>query len=402
MLHRRTFLAAGSALLAAPSHATGTPDLRALLDSLDPTKPAEALRQLEAFNPAPLQPSERLDYDAVRWGLRIDAQIADGDRSFATLFERQFGARIDATALHRRFGSEGAGLTTRADALLRGQGLTQGNVGERLRAFARQERWLYSDDAAGRDAAVAAMNRWLAVARSRLGDLVSAVPAAAHTATVRALTAADIAAGRQGYRQAATADSPAIYYVDLREIRRRPSWSLPSVVHHEMLPGHLPQALLQEAAAPHPLRLRYAPSFAEGWSIHAEQLADQAGLLAADTPAMIGYLQWMLFRIGRGLVDIGVHFDGWDDARATAFFADLQGDPMIFAPFALDLEKLRKAPGARAAEVFTALAMGDLSAGRTGSLAAFNHAMLADGALPFALLSRNVRPLGSPQPPRRP
>ncbi|MEH3157724.1 MAG: DUF885 family protein [Sphingomonas taxi] len=94
-------------------------------------------------------------------------------------------------------------------------------------------------------------------------------------------------------------DRRGAYIVDLRRIRDRPRWTLPSVVAHELLPGHMIQLGLEERAAPHPLRLDYAASFVEGWGIHAEALAAADGAFA-DPHAMLGHLHWLIFRVARG------------------------------------------------------------------------------------------------------
>lgn len=401
---RRDFLAAGAAA-ALSGFRSRDPDaeLRALLDQLDPANPAASLVRLNQFDPAGLSPAARLDRDTVTWGLACDVKLADlasppesarGEALFLLKFERQFGAAVTAPMLQRTLERTARALTRRADKLLRKQGLKTGSVGARLRAFARDPRFLYSDDNAGRDRAVADMIRTLDAARTRLPLLVSGLPASAGEATVRWLTAADVAAGRQGFREPASDGRPAAYVVDLREIRRRPDWSLPSVVHHETLPGHLVHQQLQDAAAPHRLRLAYSPSFSEGWAVYAEQVAEEAGLLAADPRATIGCLQWLLFRIGRALVDTGVHLHGWDTAKARDFLVELQGDAMIFAPFDQDIDRIRKAPGSRAAEAMTWLGLAGLRrrhAPRGGArMAALHHAMLKHGAMPFALLAARI------------
>jgi uncharacterized protein (DUF885 family) len=366
-------------------------ELHALLDQLEPgAKAAASLARLRAFDPTGLSPAARLDRDAVTWGLAIDSRLASGEGSFMLQFERQFGARMGAASLQQKLKAKAAELTARADRLLRIQGLEIGSVGERLRAFARDPRWLYPDSDAGRARAVVDMERWLDAARARLPLLVSGLPASASRVTIRSLSAADIAAGRGGYRDPPRDGRPGAYVVDLREIRRRPMWSLASVVHHETLPGHFVQQTLQEAAAPHRLRLTYAPSFSEGWAIYAEQLADEAGLFAASPAAELGYVQWLLFRIGRALADTGIHLHGWDAARTKAFLAEIQGDPVIFAPFDQEVDRITRAPGARAAEAMTWLAIADLRQGH-GPRAAFHHALLRDGAMPFGLLARRFR-----------
>src|SRR5205814_290966 len=147
----------------------------------------------------------------------------------------------------------------RADVLLKGQGLTAGSVAERLRALAKDARFLYPDDEAGRDRAVADMNARLAAFRPKLAAALGDLPIA-------------VAAGKGGYRVAPADGKPGAYYVDLKAIRERPMWSLPSVAFHEVTPGHLMQLPLQAAACPPDARLKAAGAYFEAWGIYAEQL----------------------------------------------------------------------------------------------------------------------------------
>ncbi|MGV3480692.1 MAG: DUF885 family protein [Sphingobium sp.] len=402
-MNRRDLLIGAMAAIAlpkAPTHARPSMPaddaLHRLLDAIDPgADPSESHRRLADIDASRLSPSARADLETVLWGLAIDANIARGSAGYGQLFERQFGAPFEPRALHRRFETQAKALARRADSLLRAEGLMHGSVGQRLREFARQPRWLYDDNDAGRVQAVADMSRTLAASRIRLPALVTGLPAEAGDVIVQSLSADDIAAGRQGYRAPPQDGRPGTYHADLREIRRRPRWSLPSVVHHELLPGHFVQQSLQSLATPHPLRLRYAPNFAEGWAIYAEQLSVEAGLLRHDRPAMIGYLQWMLFRISRAAIDTGVHIMGWSVSQAVDFVAELQGDAMIFAPFERDIERIRQNPGGRAAEAMTWLALAeqrDAMVGRERGkrMAAFHHAVLREGAMPFGLLKERL------------
>ncbi len=412
MNRRELIMAATAAILTTGGRAHGRPSaddaLHALLDTIGAgSDTGDSLRRLAAFDATSLSPSARADLDSVRWGLALDAEIARSRHEsttekadYALSLERQFGAPIAPRDLHRRFEAKAAALTRRADSLLRAEGLIRGSVGERLRSFARQPHWLYTDDDTGRSQAVADMTRTLAKAKARMPTLIAPLPISASDVIVRNLSASDIAAGRGGYRQPAEGSCPGAYHVDLREIRRRPRWSLPSVVHHELLPGHFAQQALQAEAAPHRLRLGYAPNFAEGWAVYAEQLSEEAGLLHGDRPATLGYLQWMLFRIGRATIDTGVHIMGWSVSQAAEFAATLQGDAMIFAPFGQDIERIRQNPGGRAAEAMTWLALveqRDALVGRRRGprLVAFHHAVLRNGAMPFGLLAKQ---LGGPSP----
>jgi uncharacterized protein (DUF885 family) len=185
-------------------------------------------------------------------------------------------------------------------------------------------------------------------------------------------------AGKAGYRVLPAPGKSGAYYVDLKNIRRRPSWTLPSVVAHELLPGHMIQLPIEVAADPHPLRLEYAPAFAEGWGVYAEQLAAAEGAFV-DPMAELGHIHWLLFRVGRGLVDIAIHSDGWPVEHARAQLVEWQGEPVYFAPFDTDLARIVAEPASRAAEALAWLAIADRAPPAVAARKAFHRDMLAGG-----------------------
>lgn len=319
-------------------------------------------------------------------------RFKDGEAYYALLLKLNLGMTIAPAEAHAR-GLEAARiLTARADRLLSAQGLTRGSVGARLTALTRDPRWLYSDDDAGRDRAVADMNLWLDRAIARLPGSFSVLAPGSRDVRVRRIAPLDEAAGRQGYREAPAFDGsrPGAYHVDLKAIRARPSWTLASVVHHECLPGHMVQISLEEGSGAHPLRTRLAcPGLVEGWAVYAEQLADEEGAFADDPLAELGHVQWMLFRVGRLLIDTGMHVKGWSRERAEAFLADLQGPPPIFAPIAQDVERAAIAPAAVAAHGLTWLELVRLRAAARATgvdIKGFHDTVLTSGSLPLAML----------------
>jgi uncharacterized protein (DUF885 family) len=313
-----------------------------------------------------------------------------GRMLYAALLHLRAGEAVDPERLGAHMQTLCATLSARADRLLRGQGLDRSSVADRLRTFARDPRFLYSDDDAGRDHAVGDMNGWLDRARASLPDAFGTIPPATRFVRAHRMSASDEAAGRAGYRIIPDVETGAGggYFVDLSHIRQRPSWSLHSVVHHELLPGHMMQLSLQEKARPHPLRLHYAPGFVEGWAIYAEQLAARQGLFADDPAGEIGYLQWMLFRAGRAWADVGVHLHGWSMADVERNLAALQGDPAIFAPFVKDAARLALQPADMAGQAWNwqAFAIAGETAGAVGSPSRrdFHDRVLRYGALPIA------------------
>ena len=326
-------------------------------------------------------------------------RFKDGEAYYGLLLKLNLGLSLTPRDAHARALETARALTARADGLLKAQGLTQGSVGERLTALTRDERWLYSDDDAGRDRAVADMNLWLDRAIARLPTSFATLAPGSRKVRISRMSPADEAAGRQGYREAPAFDGsrPGAYYVDLKAIRTRPSWTLGSVVHHESLPGHMVQIPLEEGSGAHPLRTRLAcPGFIEGWAIYAEQLADEDGAFAGDPLSELGYVQWMLFRVGRTLIDTGMHSQGWSHEKAAAAFADLQGPPPVFAPIAQDVERSAIGPASAGAQGLAWLELVRLRAaarkarGAGFDLKAFHDAVLVSGTLPLSMLRTRV------------
>lgn len=301
---------------------------------------------------------------------------ARADEAYAQALTDAWGGPVDAKAAHARALAEARRLQARTDVLLRRQGLTGGTVAERLRALAADPRHLYADDDAGRDRAVADMNASLAKLRPRLarafGDLV--MPAA----DVRRMSRDDEAKGRGGYRE------PPAYYVDLKAIRERPSWTLASVAYHETNPGHALQASLQSAD---PAKQRWFGVYSEAWATYAEQLAGDLGVYADDPPGEIGALHWRLFRLARVVVDTGQGALGWSHERGVAVMRELQGRDIAFATIEADVERMRRQPGLVAAHGLGALEIARLRPADWKRWPAFHRAILADGPHPCAMLA---------------
>ena len=358
---RRDFLAAIGVAAIAPEQASATDADQAIGHALDEAAalpPDRALMLLDPLSVAGANPGRRLDLEAARAGLRIDCALAgtigDGTRRFALQLQRAVGddARLDHVA--RDLDAARHALEVRATALFDRLGVRGRSVGARYEILWRDPRHLFSDDEAGRDAAVASMRETLAAIRPRLPRLIGPLPPQCRAVEPRALTPAEIRTGKGGYRILPTPGTTGAYVVDLRDIGRRPRFSLPSVVAHELLPGHMAQLPLEAMAAPHPLRIRYAAAFAEGWASYAEMMMASDGLFATPVDEL-GHIHWMLFRMCRGLVDIALHGRGEDMAQARHRMIRSMGEPAYFASFDDDLARIAREPALRAAEAWLAL-----------------------------------------------
>ncbi len=296
-----------------------------------------------------------------------------------------WGGPVDVAVASRQAKREIRRLTARADGLLRGQGLARGTVAQRIASLFADDRYLYPDDDAGRERAVAGMNARLAALRPRLAAAFEkmAIPAA----EVRRMSPADAARGRGGYREAGA------YYVDLKAIRARPAWTLPSVAFHETVPGHALQTAQQAAgpAAPGVLNI-----YAEAWATYAEQLAAELGAYDGDPRGELGYLHWRLCRMARIVADIGLGARGWTEARAVAAMGAIQGPAIAFTTPAADVARMRQAPGIYAAQGLGALRIARLRPRRPAAWPDFHARLLTDGPWPCVMLSERVAK-GSPR-----
>lgn len=301
--------------------------------------------------------------------------------AYAAQLSDALGAPVDPLAAHQEASSVAARLQAHAGRLLRGQGLRRGSVAERLRGLFGEARHLYPDTDAGRSRAVAEMNARLAALRPRLGTAFGDLPIP--PAEVRRMSAADEARGRGGYRE------PPAYYVDLKNIRARPAWTLPSVAFHETLPGHLLQMASQSPRA----NARFAAVFAESWATYAEHLAADLGAYARDPLGEIGFLHWMLFRVGRVVVDTGLHAHGWSREAAIARMRDLQGAPIAFVTMEADVDRMLKSPGQYAAQGLGALALLRMRPADRSRWPMFHRAVLQTGPAPLSEIEAAARDL---------
>ena len=330
---------------------------------------------------------------APRAGDRGMSRLPSGAACYALMIDRQFGGR-DVAAIHRRVEALATDVAAEADELLQRFGYAGRNTGDRFRAAFRDPQFLYADTTEGRDRAVADMNRWLARAKDRLPGPFGSLPPECTNVAVRRMTPVEESAKKGGYRVVPGRNgAPGSYFVDLSDIRRRPDWTLATVVHHELLPGHMIQIPLDARAAPHALRVEYTTGFQEGWAIYAEQLMARQGAFDGNDRARLGFLHWMLFRLCRSLIDTGVHSERWSLQEARETLERMQGEPAYFATFDQDIQRVCLEPGVRVGEALAWLALAD-RCGRGGAarLPAQHRAATGDGRLRLSALERRLGP----------
>jgi uncharacterized protein (DUF885 family) len=260
-------------------------------------------------------------HDAGCW------RLPDGDAYYAAAAEAATTVRLSGDEIHKLGLDQVAEISGRIDTILKDQGMTQGSVGERLVALNRRPDQLFPNTDPGREQLLALLNEQIKAMYARLPEQFATLPKAA--VEVRRVPPAIQAGSPGGYYEAATLDGmrPGIYYINLRDTFDRPKFGLATLSHHEAVPGHHLQVMIALESTDIPLirRRGFFSGYSEGWALYTEQLADEMGMYEGDPLGQVGYLQSLLFRATRLVVDSGMHAKRWSREKATDYFIATTG-----------------------------------------------------------------------------
>jgi len=254
-------------------------------------------------------------------------RLPDGERFYQLCLRFHTSTGLTPDEAHAIGLAQVEEIGAEADPLLRAEGLTRGSVGARLTELGRQPRWLYPNTDAGRAELIADLNRQMDAVRARMPEYFATIPTSPMEVK-RVPPAIEVGAPR-GYAQGPSLDGsrPGAFYINLVDTRIWPRWSLPTLTHHESIPGHLWQGsiVLENQAIPLLHRNIGIPAYGEGWGLYAEQLADEIGMYRAFPQGRIGMLQSFLYRAARIVMDTGMHSRGWSRERTIRYFIDTVG-----------------------------------------------------------------------------
>ncbi|HVF93552.1 MAG TPA: DUF885 family protein [Sphingomonas sp.] len=327
-------------------------------------------------------------HDAGCW------RLPDGDAYYAAAAEAATTVPMSGDEIHRLGLAQVAEISARIDGILRTQGMATGSVGERLVALNKRPDQLFPNTDPGREALLAQLNTQIGAMQKRLGESFSVLPKA--PVEVRRVPPTIQAGAPGGYYQNASLDGsrPAIYYINLRDTFDRPKFGLATLTHHEAVPGHHLQVTLalESPAIPLIRRRSFFSGYSEGWALYSEQLADEMGMYEGDPLGQVGYLQSLLFRATRLVVDSGMHAKRWSREKATDYLIAVTG--IARGRSQGEIDRYTVWPGQACSYKIGHTAWTRLRAEAKRhpdfDLKAF-HDVLLQGAMPLAVLDRVVR-----------
>ncbi len=287
-------------------------------------------------------------------------------------------------------------IDAQIEPLLAEMGQIEGSVGGRLRTLGMDQAYLFPDTPEGRAALMDTLRERIKWAETAMGRMVNVSPKGKVEVREAPQVTQETAPG--GYYKPVPLDGsrPATFNINLRSTLDFPSWTLPTLAFHEAVPGHHIQAGLARERADQPL-LNYLvswPAFSEGWGVYAEDLADELGAYQTDKMAKLGYLQSLLFRAARLVVDTGIHSQKWSRADAVAYLETTTG--MSRADVEFEVDRYIIWPGQACAYMagretirrLRASAQQQLKAGF--DIKAFHQAVLGPGPRPLPVLEADI------------
>lgn len=323
--------------------------------------------------------------------------LPNGDAYYADAVQASTTTNYSPQEVHQLGLDQVADISSRLDAILKAQGMSQGTVAQRLMKLNEDPKQVYPANDDGRAQMLADLN-------VHVTDMYKLLPLAFRTlpkakVEVRRVPAFIQDGAANGYYQSAALDGsrPAAFYINLKETGDWPRYNLATLAYHETVPGHHLQIALAQESDKIPILRRAGfgfSAFSEGWALYSEQLADEIGAYNGDPLGQAGYLQSLLFRAARLVTDTGIHYKRWGRAKATQYMVDTIGNTPSRAQ--REVERYFSSPGqANSYKVGHTVwvKVREEAKAKLGSkfdLKAYHDAVLLSGAMPLTVLQRHV------------
>ncbi|WP_322966224.1 DUF885 domain-containing protein [Sphingomonas fuzhouensis] len=301
--------------------------------------------------------------------------------------------RRSAADLHAMGKARLADLQAQMDVILRKEGLTQGSVAERAIAYQKRPGIGFPDGDEGRRQIIAYMQGRIDAIRPRLPDAFRRL-ARGHL-EIRRMPLAQEPGAPAAYGGPGTIDGsvPGKVWVNLGDPSIHNRVTIPDLVYHEGIPGHVWQG---EYAQKLPLirSILAFNAYSEGWALYSEQLADELGMYRDDPAGRLGYLMGLAWRAVRLIVDTGIHAIGWSRDQALTTFIAATGLPRSNAESEVD--RYCAWPGQACgyevgrAEIVAQRTRAQKALGPRYDLRDFDQAVVDGGNVPLNVLAENV------------
>jgi uncharacterized protein (DUF885 family) len=321
-------------------------------------------------------------------------KLPNGDAYYALALQDQTTTSMTPEEVHQLGLKETARIQAEMDAILQGEGLTEGTVGERVLQLNRDPRFLYTNDDAGREACLEDYRKIIDEVNAGINAVFDLRPAASVAVERIPEFRQDGAPGAYYQMPAMDGSRPGTFYANLRDMSGMAKFGMRTLAYHEAIPGHHFQiAIQQEIKGPTFRKMPLFTAYTEGWALYAEQLAWEQGF-QKDPYDNLGRLQGEIFRAVRLVVDTGIHYKRWTRQQAIDYMVANTG--MDVSEVTTEIERYIVNPGQACAYkvgMLKILALRERARNALGDkfdLKVFHNHVLANGALPLDVLEKVI------------
>lgn len=316
-----------------------------------------------------------------------------GDAFYAWALRASTTTRLSPDEIHKLGLAALQDLQGRMDPILRGLGYTSGTVGERMTGLGQDPRFQFPDNDEGRAQILAFIQKRLGYIRGQMPRAFSRlVPG---NLEVRRLPPEEEPGAPGAYGGPGSIDGtiPGKMWINLGTTKLHSTYSLPTLVHHEAIPGHVWQGEYANQLPTIRAMLAFN-AYSEGWALYAETLGDELGAYEGDPVGQLGYLQSIAFRACRLVVDTGLHARNWTREQAIDWFASTNGSGRD--EVTSEVERYCSWPGQACgyfigrSEILRQRARAQAALGKAYDLKDYNTAVVSGGNVPLDVLAQNI------------
>jgi uncharacterized protein (DUF885 family) len=357
---------------------------------------AARARAIAAKEVAPALERQLAELQAQRAAAKGDAGMwarPNGEAYYRWALKASTTTSMSPDEIHEMGRRELEQLHARMDEILKTVGYTQGTVGARMQALAKDPRYQFPEGDAGRAEITAFI-------QDRLDWIRAQMPRAFNTVVnpnmeVKRLPPEEEPGAPAAYGGAGSIDGkiPGRFWINLRTTDLHSKYSLADLTFHEAIPGHIWQG---EYTHEMPLirQMLAFNAYSEGWALYAEQLADELGAFDSDPVGRLGYLQSIAFRACRLVVDTGLHAKRWTREQGVQYFVDVNGSNPL--EVASEVDRYCSWPGQACgykvghSEINRQRDKARAALGAAFAGKAFNDTVVLGGNVPLDVLGKNV------------
>ena len=320
----------------------------------------------------------------------------NGEAYYQEAIKQLGDSELTAEEIHQIGLDEVARISEQMDTILADEGYKEGTVGARMISLTEEERFLYEDSIEGRAELLKDLNGYINEVTEKMAPLFKSKPS--YKVEVRAFPVEiqDGAPGGQYTPPSVDGSKPGVYWINLRDMKANPKFGLKTLTYHEANPGHHWQIALNMEQAALPFLRKIAPynAYIEGWALYSEQVASELGLYKNDPFGDLGRLQAELFRAVRLVVDTGMHHKRWTREQAIAYMSEKTGSAE--SDVVAEIERYITWPGQALGyklgmlKILSLREQAKSELGDRFDLSDFHDVVLLGGAVPMAVLERNV------------